>query len=633
MGRKRSGEAREDPQPKVSRLRVPGPGHAPAPAPGPGPGHATLRVYNHAKAVRDAFGSKGLCVPDEGLEVDCHPFHHCVISNFLEAEGDFFENLQNELLSLPFRHKSNDLYKFQQSDDLGKIQEPCISALRQILYEDFRFWLSDVFGVTLETTVDMFCSKYEHTDVLLCHDDELEGRRVAYILYMVPPWTREDGGQLQLFNVDAHLNPTDIAKSLVPTMNTLIFFEVSPVSYHQVAEVLSQNKCRLSVGGWFHGPTLPRPPRQPESTLSLCSPVTSHGWILEEWVSPVYFRASTQVAIRKRFQRDSEIQLHDFLRSDKFELICGAMHNAQIVWEPCGPPNHRCYEKAVESDVPDVLRSLLHLLHSSVMFDLLARLTGLKLGTGMAMEEMRPLESKERILDVDVEKSAMKVFRSPHDDSVEPSSADDVNTLKRMQNNNFTTQKVTRSKENSSESSPPELQEAPAGEYLVSGTCEVEPKDQQLFEESSNDEQFDEETTSDSETSETSDSDHETSKTIGAPACCGEVRRWRHGAYTLLHDGEGTNSDFALDLILYTSCPDWPSDFGGFTSYVARDEDEELLTILPKNNALALVYRDRETLKFVKHVNHRCVVSCKVENAMQNNPSLTFHDISFVYYE
>uniref|UniRef100_A0A8C4QQC6 Prolyl 3-hydroxylase OGFOD1 n=1 Tax=Eptatretus burgeri TaxID=7764 RepID=A0A8C4QQC6_EPTBU len=447
-------------------------------------------------------------------------------------EEGFFENLQNELLSLSFRRKSNDLYKFQQSDDLGKIQEPCISALRQILSTDFRVWLSDVFGVTLETTLDMFCSKYEHTDVLLCHDDELEGRRVAYIFYLVPPWTHEDGGQLQLFNVDAHLNPTDIAKSLVPTMNTLIFFEVSPVSYHQVAEVLSQNKCRLSVGGWFHGPTLPRPPRQPESTLSRCSPVTSH-----EWVSPVYLRTSTQVAIRKRFQRDSEIQLHDFLR-------------------------------------------------------------------------------------VDPKKSGMNVFRGPHDDSVESSCTDDVKTLKRTQKKNFVTRKVTQSEENSSNSSPLELQEAPAGEYLVPGTCEIEPKDQQLFEEST-DEQSDEDETSNSETSETSDSDHETSKKIGAPACCGEVRRWRHGAYTLLHDGEGTDADFALDLLLYTSCPDdWPSDFGGFTSYVARDEDEELLTMLPKNNALALVYRDRETLKFVKHVNHRC-----------NNPSLTFHDISFVYYE
>ena len=32
-------------------------------------------------------------------------------------------------------------------------------------------------------------------DVLLCHDDELEGRRIAYIFYLVPPdWEIKDGG-------------------------------------------------------------------------------------------------------------------------------------------------------------------------------------------------------------------------------------------------------------------------------------------------------------------------------------------------------------------------------------------------------------------------------------------------------
>lgn len=40
-------------------------------------------------------------------------------------------------------------------------------------------------------------------DVLLCHDDELEGRRIAYILYLVPPWEASDGGTLDLFDTDS----------------------------------------------------------------------------------------------------------------------------------------------------------------------------------------------------------------------------------------------------------------------------------------------------------------------------------------------------------------------------------------------------------------------------------------------
>jgi Rps23 Pro-64 3,4-dihydroxylase Tpa1-like proline 4-hydroxylase len=41
---------------------------------------------------------------------------------------------------------------------------------------------------------------------LLCHDDELEGRRIAYIYYLVDSWSQEDGGCLDLFNVDGMLN-------------------------------------------------------------------------------------------------------------------------------------------------------------------------------------------------------------------------------------------------------------------------------------------------------------------------------------------------------------------------------------------------------------------------------------------
>ena len=40
------------------------------------------------------------------------------------------------------------------------------------------------------------------SDTLLCHDDELEGRRIAFVLYLVPPWEEGDGGLLDLFDRD-----------------------------------------------------------------------------------------------------------------------------------------------------------------------------------------------------------------------------------------------------------------------------------------------------------------------------------------------------------------------------------------------------------------------------------------------
>ncbi len=81
----------------------------------------------------------------------------------------------------------------------------------------------------------MSANVYSDTHTLLCHDDELAGRRIAYIVYLVPQdWCAADGGTLDLFDVDVHGQPRDIVYSHVPEWNSFICFEVSPVSYHQV---------------------------------------------------------------------------------------------------------------------------------------------------------------------------------------------------------------------------------------------------------------------------------------------------------------------------------------------------------------------------------------------------------------
>ena len=56
---------------------------------------------------------------------------------------------------------------------------------------------------------DVTSPKYEHTDFLLCHDDDIHddekqhGRRIAFIYYLVPDdWSLSDGGHLDLFKVD-----------------------------------------------------------------------------------------------------------------------------------------------------------------------------------------------------------------------------------------------------------------------------------------------------------------------------------------------------------------------------------------------------------------------------------------------
>lgn len=93
---------------------------------------------------------------------------------------------------------------------------PHVSKLKELLYSDgFRHWLQAITGIEvqqsvllyktfllirritiqgLSDTIDMSCARYIDGSTLLCHDDELEGRRIAYIIYLVPKdWQDEDG--------------------------------------------------------------------------------------------------------------------------------------------------------------------------------------------------------------------------------------------------------------------------------------------------------------------------------------------------------------------------------------------------------------------------------------------------------
>lgn len=68
-------------------------------------------------------------------------------------------------------------------------------------------------GIELSSTkIDVTSSKYEYSDYLLCHDDDIHdvnnfGRRFAFIYYLVPSdWNQDgsDGGNLDLFKVNGN---------------------------------------------------------------------------------------------------------------------------------------------------------------------------------------------------------------------------------------------------------------------------------------------------------------------------------------------------------------------------------------------------------------------------------------------
>ncbi|GBG26666.1 Prolyl 3-hydroxylase OGFOD1 [Hondaea fermentalgiana] len=335
---------------------------------------------------------------------DALPFPHASLDNFVKDEA-VLEKLQEEIMKDElFFPKENDLFSFMQTKDLAEKRAERPGAIKDFvdaLYSrEMRDILTELTGVQgLTDHFDLTSSVYTETNNLLCHDDELSSRRIAYILYLVPEdWSEADGGTLDLFTVDANKQPNGIMKRIVPKRNSLVFFEVSDRSYHQVAEVL-KDKPRHSIGGWFHGPPVTTPsdwkPCSPEfgavdTSLKAPTPVApleSEGdaAMLAEWVAPIYLEKSTQKSVREQFEAESCIELHDFFVADKAKELRKALTESPASsWRSLGPYQKRHFDVLEAPESGALLAQWGSLLRSKAFASLIADLTSLSVNTVVA---------------------------------------------------------------------------------------------------------------------------------------------------------------------------------------------------------------------------------------------------------
>ena len=82
----------------------------------------------------------------------------------------------------------------------------------------------------------------------------------------------------------------------------------------QVSEVLTEDKSRLSVNGWFHGPPIKRSPQYIEKPIPLRSHVHIEEETVYEWINEIYLDPEVQSQIQEKFENDSEIELKGFLK-------------------------------------------------------------------------------------------------------------------------------------------------------------------------------------------------------------------------------------------------------------------------------------------------------------------------------
>lgn len=313
------------------------------------------------------------------LEIISKPFKVCRISNFLR-DKTFIENLKNEIEHFDHTRKDLDLYQFEKTSDLVSATTEYIPILNRSFREDLVSWMKFNTNIELNGKVSMSSARYYKRDYLLCHDDNMDDRRIAYIFYLTNDWSKEDGGALDLFDTDEEGLPRNVVKSLIPEYNSLVFFEVADNSYHQVAEVLTEDKCRWSINGWFHGPLKKdfHKPRKckPEKTFvePNCTEVNLHSWITDEYLNP---DITAQIQVEVQIQ--SYTLLKDFLKEPMYQQIANDLTSRDISWRMIGPPNVRHYEVADEQTLPKLLKDFCELFKSISFFQLLNEYTGLDL--------------------------------------------------------------------------------------------------------------------------------------------------------------------------------------------------------------------------------------------------------------
>jgi Rps23 Pro-64 3,4-dihydroxylase Tpa1-like proline 4-hydroxylase len=199
------------------------------------------------------------------------PYTHLVLPKL--CDDKYLKTVHDEITStLNATLKETDLYKLYQTAEIGRIKNDNTNNrkklknlldLRDQLYtSEFRKFIEDITGCpTLNDTVDCACNAYSQTCHLLCHDDVIGSRCVAYIIYLTDPdseWTASDGGALELYPVTPSGNNTVEISSvpsttIIPLFNHMSLFIVQPgVSYHSVQEVFTDSRPRISIGGWFH---------------------------------------------------------------------------------------------------------------------------------------------------------------------------------------------------------------------------------------------------------------------------------------------------------------------------------------------------------------------------------------------
>lgn len=125
-----------------------------------------------------------------GQGENTHPFPHFQLKDFIQ-NIELVRHLQKELKEARYYRNENDLNSLSQTIDLKSFdveKYPYLCGFRRFMGITVRDFLSNATGFELNSQVAITGSKYSNTDLLLPHDDSLDFRKIAFVLYLTPDW-------------------------------------------------------------------------------------------------------------------------------------------------------------------------------------------------------------------------------------------------------------------------------------------------------------------------------------------------------------------------------------------------------------------------------------------------------------
>lgn len=171
------------------------------------------------------------------------PFPHIILDNFLDEKR--FSTFANQLFEQQFHEKYADLFHFYQTSDLKTLMPEFFAFVR----DELRPFVEELAGLKLSSEkIDTQGAIYADGNYLLCHDDQLDSRAVAFMIYLTDVTA---GGELLLYASKDGEPDAEKVTTVQPKENRFACFTVSKDSFHEVAEVLEDTQ-RVTLGGWFH---------------------------------------------------------------------------------------------------------------------------------------------------------------------------------------------------------------------------------------------------------------------------------------------------------------------------------------------------------------------------------------------